>query len=60
MIALIKNDLKQLRNISGKHILFTVLGALLYTGLGVLRAPLRLEGLSWIQWIFLLLAPFLP
>ncbi|MBO6162728.1 MAG: LTA synthase family protein [Eubacterium sp.] len=57
MIALIKNDLKQLRNISGKHILFAVLGALLYTGLGVLRAPLRLEGLSWIQWIFLLLAP---
>ena len=57
MIALIKNDLKNLRKISGKHILLAVLGALLITGLGVLRAPLDLGKLSWICWVLLIFAP---
>lgn len=44
--------------LTGKHILLAVLGALLVTALGVLRAPLDLTEISVTGWILLLIFPF--
>ena len=55
----LKDKLKKIKEISGKHILLALLGALIITGLGLLRAPLDLTGLSVLSWILLLIVPFI-
>ena len=57
VINVIKNELKRIRGISGKHILLALLGAAVITACGVIRAPLNLSGLSVLNWILLLFSP---
>ena len=53
-----KNNTKQ--RITGKHIIVSVLLALLITGLGVLSAPLDLSTLTTVNRILLILSPVIP
>lgn len=45
------------RNTSKKHSLLALLGAVLITAFGVLRAPLNLTKLAWSSWILVILFP---
>ncbi len=56
--AALKDKLKSIKEITGKHILLAVMGALIIAGLSLLRAPLDLAGLSAFNWILLLIVPF--
>jgi len=54
------NEQNTKQRITGKHIIFAVLFALLITGLGVLSAPLDLSTLSAVNWILVILSPVIP
>ena len=58
VIQIIKNELKRIRGISGRHILLALLGAAIITACGVISAPLDLPRLSAINWILLIFSPF--
>ena len=53
----IKNELKRIRGISGKHILLALLGASIITACGVISAPVTLSWLSPVNWILLIFSP---
>ena len=58
MKTLLKNELKHLRSLSGKHIILALLGALVLTAFAVLRAPIDLTRLSPVQGAVMILIPF--
>ena len=55
--TILKNELNRIKRLTVKHSFLALLGAVLITVLGVLRAPLNLAKLSLGQWVLLVMIP---